>query len=188
MPLCRELDVPLLAARGYPSVSVLREFAVNMVIPAIKDDQNAVILHLGDHDPSGVDMTDDLRERISLFTGRHVYVKRLALNLDQVEELNLPTNPAKQTDRRFKKYAEQYGANSWELDALPPEYLIDLVRDHTEEFIDPDILEATQSRIKATVWLIYQGLPENLMRPGYDHTSQDTCRRVEGPGYNCHAG
>jgi hypothetical protein len=65
-PVCRQWDVPLLAARGYPSVSVLREFVVEDLLPAFEASQDIAILHLGDHDPSGIDMTRDLKERLSL--------------------------------------------------------------------------------------------------------------------------
>ena len=63
--VCREYDIPLLAARGYPSASVLYDFAQSDLGG---EGQNALILHLGDHDPSGIDMSRDLEQRISLFT------------------------------------------------------------------------------------------------------------------------
>jgi len=149
-PVCNDMDIPLLAARGYPSASVLHAFAVERIIPAMNEGQCVVILHLGDHDPSGLDMTRDLRDRLSLFTGAMVDIRRIALNMNQIEELNLPPNPAKTTDKRFKAYAAQYGQSSWELDALPPEYLAGLVRKYAGEFIDTDTLESTRDRINLT--------------------------------------
>lgn len=135
-PVCEELDVPLLAARGYPSASVIREFSVADVVPALQQGQDVVILNLGDHDPSGLDMTRDLRERLAVFTRQKITVQRIALNLHQVRELNPPENPAKQTDKRFKEYARQFGPASWELDALTPEYLARLVEEHVRRYID----------------------------------------------------
>lgn len=144
---CREHDVPILAARGYPSGSVLREFAMTDMIPALAYGQSAVILHLGDHDPSGIDMTRDLRERLSMYTGADVQLQRLALNMDQIEEQNPPENPAKVTDSRFEGYAKEYGLASWELDALSPSYLSDLVEGHIENHIDPELLSERQEEI-----------------------------------------
>jgi len=149
-PVCHEMDMPLLADRGYPSVSVLHTFAVERIIPAMKEKQHPIILHLGDHDPSGLDMTRDLQEKLSLFTGKSVDVRRIALNMNQVEELRLLPNPAKKKDKRFTAYAQKYGTSSWELDALPPEYLTSLVREHAAEFIDTDALEETRERINLT--------------------------------------
>lgn len=131
-------DVPLLAARGYPSGTVLREFALSDVIDCNDNGQTAVILHLGDHDPSGIDMSRDLAERIQLFAGCDVSFQRIALNMDQVQEQNPPPNPAKTTDSRFQSYMEAYGEESWELDALSPSYLTELVTGHVKQYIDED--------------------------------------------------
>lgn len=137
-PVCYHLDVPLLAARGYPSASVLREFGVNDLLPVL-DSQSAVVIHLGDHDPSGLDMTRDLRERIEMFCdGYPVELVRVALNMNQIEERNPPPNPAKTTDSRFEEYRQQFGDESWELDALPPSYLVELVETEVAKYRDTD--------------------------------------------------
>lgn len=132
---CREWDVPLLPARGYPSATTLREFAKGRIMRA---SQKIVVLHLGDHDPSGIDMSRDLQERLELFS-RHttpIDFRRLALNMDQVEEQFPPPNPAKITDSRYASYRALYGEESWELDALSPQYLHKLVSTEVEGLID----------------------------------------------------
>lgn len=129
------LDVPYLAARGYPSATVLREFVQRDLIGC---DQDIIILHCGDHDPSGIDMTRDLEDRISLFLNMNVSLERIALNMDQVRELKPPPNPAKVTDSRFDDYMRKYGHESWELDALPPDYLARLIRETINQYIDQD--------------------------------------------------
>lgn len=136
-PTCESFDVPLLAARGYPSVSVLREFAIEDILPTI-DEQEITVLHFGDHDPSGIDMTRDLTERISLFCRQPVEVVRLALTMDQVEERKPPPNPAKPTDSRYEAYREEFGDESWELDALPPSFLVELVTREIEARIEDE--------------------------------------------------
>jgi hypothetical protein len=146
--VCRENDVPILAARGYPSGSVLREFAMTDMRPALRAGQRAVILHLGDHDPSGIDMTRDLQERLSLYTGSHVELHRLALNMRQIEEEQPPENPAKTTDARYTAYEREYGTSSWELDALSPAYLSDLVQNSINEYVDTEALEDRQFQIE----------------------------------------
>lgn len=118
-PACRELDVPYFACRGYSSQSEQwragRRFQWNA-----DDNQKTVILHLGDHDPSGIDMTRDNAERLAMFSHRNVEVKRLALNMDQIEEYDPPPNPAKLTDPRAIEYIQIHGNSSWELDSLEP--------------------------------------------------------------------
>lgn len=135
---CRQWDVPILAARGYPSGTVLREFAERHLLPNAEH-QSLHILHLGDHDPSGIDMTRDLVERINLFTYEMLdedNIHRIALTMDQIDEIKPPENPAKTTDSRFKEYRKRYGSSSWELDALTPQYLNELVENHILEHVD----------------------------------------------------
>lgn len=136
--VCNEFDIPLLAARGYPSGSVLREFAVESVGPACDHGQAVVIFHLGDHDPSGIDMSRDLEHRITLFSDSAIQFERIALNMTQIRQQRPPENPAKATDSRFSGYRRTYGTSSWELDALSPAYLADLISTKVQPLIDPD--------------------------------------------------
>ncbi len=124
-PVCERLDVPYFSCRGYTSQSEMwvggrrmRQWHALGATP--------VVLHLGDHDPSGIDMTRDVTERLALFAGE-VAVKRLALNMDQVDQYGPPPNPAKTTDSRYIGYTELYGDESWELDALEPQAMADLI-------------------------------------------------------------
>jgi len=93
------------------------------------------VFHLGDHDPSGLDMTRDNRERLALFAGVPVYVQRLALNLDQIDRYDPPPNYAKTTDSRIEDYKAMMDAagrdhtESWELDALDPRTIRNLIKD-----------------------------------------------------------
>lgn len=150
--VCNEYDVPLLAARGYPSGTVLREFVENDVIPEIAaGGQHIIVLHLGDHDPSGIDMTRDLEERIQLFAedqAHNIELNRIALTMEQIHEQNPPPNPAKTTDARFKDYRRKFGNESWELDALKPAYLNNLVGAHIQTWIDGRAWKEAKDRIE----------------------------------------
>lgn len=149
--ICQQYDAPLLAARGYPSGTVLREFAENDLIPAMDNGQDIVVLHLGDHDPSGIDMSRDLEQRITLFAGEQpTHFARIALNMSQIQSLKPPPNPAKSTDARFADYYRKHGQHSWELDALDPTYLINLVKINIENYIDSDRWDKQKERIKET--------------------------------------
>ena len=146
--VCHEYDVPLLCARGYPSGSVLRDFAKYRMIP--NRGFVWVMLHFGDHDPSGIDMSRDLEERLRLFCERKVSMdfNRVALNMDQIEELNPPPNPAKMTDSRFASYSDQFGDESWELDALDPRSLQQLATENIQKYIDTDKWEDKKQEIQ----------------------------------------
>jgi len=128
--VCQDNDVPFFSCRGYVSDSEMWAGAVRE-IQHRESDQNVIILHLGDHDPSGIDMTRDITERLDLFSFRgDIEVRRIALTMEQVEELGPPPNPAKITDSRYDSYAALYGNESWELDALEPQYIANLIGEH----------------------------------------------------------
>ena len=133
--ICEELRVPYLACRGYVSQSELYDGGKRLA-GYIYDGYQVVVLHLGDHDPSGIDMTRDNKDRLDLFSDHDIEVIRLALNYDQVEKYNPPPDPAKSTDSRFLKYYGEYGGHSWELDALDPLVIRELIRDSVSSYID----------------------------------------------------
>jgi hypothetical protein len=126
--VCEELDLDYFSCRGYTSASEMWKAAMRMR-RYIGDNQDMVVLHFGDHDPSGIDMTRDISERLDLLSYEAIEVHRVALNMDQVELYNPPPNPAKLTDSRVGAYILEYGRDSWELDALEPSVMVDLIRD-----------------------------------------------------------
>ncbi len=141
-PTCNELDVPVFSCRGYSSDSAIWDAAYNRFREYAKKGQTVIVLHLGDHDPSGLDMTNDIRKRLELFSGTKdwIEVRRIGLTMDQVEELQPPPDFAKVTDSRWAWYVREYGTEeSWELDALEPQYLIGLITQHVEAERDDDI-------------------------------------------------
>ena len=160
-PVCKRLDVPYFSCRGYTSQSEQWR-AGQRQKRAIENGQSPIIFHLGDHDPSGLDMTWDNWKRLNLFCGfdwqdvtEHydkgdafqntnfnnldVTVRRLALNKDQIEEHNPPPNPAKLTDSRVGSYVRLHGMNSWELDALDPVTLSGIIEDAVLAVRDEDL-------------------------------------------------
>jgi len=124
--VCTELDVPYLSCRGYTSQSEMWRGAMRLQRWA-KAGQTPFIIHLGDHDPSGKDMSRDIRDRLELFMGGTEFL-RIALNMDQVEQYSPPPNPAKITDSRAQGYIAEFGYESWELDALEPSVITGLIR------------------------------------------------------------
>lgn len=142
--ICTELDTPYFACRGYTSQSEMWA-AAQRLIEREDEGKRTFIIHLGDHDPSGIDMTRDIQDRLRLFESE-VEVRRIALNFDQVENYNPPPNPAKTTDARYETYRALHGEESWELDALEPRVIVDLIRDEVESLLDMDVWEESVAR------------------------------------------
>jgi hypothetical protein len=185
--VCPELRVSYFSCRGYTSQSEIWG-AARRIGRVLAGGQDMTILHLGDHDPSGIDMTRDIEDRLRLFlktderdamvgflrseilSGRitnvpdketdpegnqrwydevygpiresrawgHLTIDRIALNMDQIDQYQPPPNPMKFTDARARGYAEEYGEDSWELDALPPDVLADLIRQSVYDLRDEE--------------------------------------------------
>jgi hypothetical protein len=147
--ICNQYDVPFFACRGYTSQSEMYG-AAQRLASYINAGQDVHILHLGDHDPSGIDMTRDVQDRLDMFLeGLGCDVNRLALNWDQVQTYNPPPNPAKITDSRFDGYQRKFGDESWELDALEPRVISDLIETHILDLRDDDQWDISIEREKA---------------------------------------
>jgi hypothetical protein len=143
--ICNQLDVPYFACKGYTRQSEMWG-AGQRFNRYLDRGQRPVIIHLGDHDPSGIDMTRDIVDRQGMFADDAIIVERIALNMDQVEQYNPPPNPAKLTDSRSTDYISEYGRSSWELDALEPRVIRQLIETTVARYTDYELMEATLER------------------------------------------
>lgn len=177
-------DAPHFACKGYTSQTAMWE-AAQRIRGYIEGGHRVKIIHLGDHDPSGIDMTRDVEDRMTDFIAfdlaqdlgvSHTFgdrldgdpwleaidayginpfeerdhrvgvfsegvfdVRRIALNMDQVEAYNPPPSPTKITDSRAQAYIDVHGHECWELDALNPSQLDSLVQNAVSAEIDLDV-------------------------------------------------
>jgi hypothetical protein len=151
--VCEQWDVPYFSCRGYTSQSEMWG-AGQRLLERIRSGQRVRVIHLGDHDPSGLDMSRDIRERLTTFISFHLghdpgesfEVCRIALNMEQVRRYNPPPNPAKPNDSRYRAYARQHGEESWELDALDPDVLIGLIEENVRFYVDEALWENQRVR------------------------------------------
>ncbi len=169
--IAEENDIPFFSCRGYPSQSEIWRAGQRMVGYLLKG-QKPIVIHLGDHDPSGIDMTRDIFDRLHTFImtdarlwemakeigqeelydyverihgGDFLYafeVRRIALNMNQVEQYDPPPNPTKLTDSRSASYIDIHGYESWELDALDPPVMRQLIADEVDTLRDDEIWAA----------------------------------------------
>ena len=150
---CERYKTPYMACKGYLSASEAWRSG-QRYRAAAEAGKRCVLIHLGDHDPSGIDMTRDNGERLELFSGESVEVQRIALTKEQIEEYGPPSNPAKFDDPRATDYIAEHGMVSWELDALKPKVLDKLIADNIKKFIDFSIwdpMQAEQEKIRTKI-------------------------------------
>lgn len=163
--VCERMDVTYFSCRGYTSASEMYKAGERMN-RAIEQGRRPIVLHLGDHDPSGIDMTFDIWKRLNMFAGANykvlqkldpkssmhvvkwdfiddgVEVRRLGLNREQIEQFSPPPNPAKVTDSRSKTYIQEHGYESWELDSLSPRVLSSIIDQEVRSILDLEKWEA----------------------------------------------
>lgn len=165
LPLAYEFHTVLMVNKGYSSQSAMHESAQRFIRNANlhpldadgnemdgydmdeefrhydpeKESKEAVLFYLGDFDPSGEDMVRDIQDRLRMF-GANVRVQKVALTMEQIRRYNPPPNPAKVSDPRAKEYIRQHGTKSWEVDALEPAVLQQVIRAAFRSVLDMDLM------------------------------------------------
>jgi len=141
-PLTSKCGVALTINRGYTSATAIYGCAQRFKA-AKQQGKVCVLLYVGDHDPSGLNMSQDIRNRLAEM-GAEVEVVRVALNFEQVKQFGLPPNPVKAKDTRSADYSQKYGVECWEVDALKPEQLVAMIRGEIEQRFDKNLHKATE--------------------------------------------
>lgn len=138
-------DVSSFACKGSPSTSAMHDAAVRFRRKERRG-HKVTVIYLGDHDPTGIDISRDIQDRLALFLSA-ARVDRIALNMDQVEALNPPPSPVKVTDSRTNGYIDRFGTDEcWELDAIEPADLDAMIQAAIQEHLDPVMRQARLDR------------------------------------------
>jgi hypothetical protein len=140
-PVLNEYGVGFRVMHGFSGATTIHDVSQD------DDGRPLIILYIGDYDPSGLCMSEvDLPERFKRYGGTHIELKRIALLGEHV--LDLPSFPAsdKKNDTRYGWFVRHYGGQCWELDALDPNVLRDMVEEAILEHIEP----VAWDRCKAT--------------------------------------
>lgn len=132
-----------LAVRGYPSVTCLNEYAK-------RSGENPLILYFGDMDVDGMEIPKTFMRSLLDEHGVDVEVVRCGLNPDQVTDINADPVGIKGRPQQKADFIEECGNAAYELDAVPPAELEQLVYDSLVEFTDMAILEADKKAGQAT--------------------------------------
>lgn len=124
-------DVSLMVARGYSSVTFLKDAAENISTKSCP----VHIYHLGDFDPSGVNAGEKIEEFLQEYApDADIKFTRLAVTPEQIKQWKLPTRPTKASDSRAATFGSRI---SVELDAIEPRQLRALVEDAIKRHMPP---------------------------------------------------
>lgn len=138
--MTNKYHVRLMINKGYSSASAMYKSAQRFRRNGTG--KKKILMYFGDHDPSGLDMIRDIGERLRTFGVKldtpDGYPTHLGITMEQVEEYQPPENPAKITDPRAEWYIEEHGESSWEVDALEPSVLNELIETEILRYIDED--------------------------------------------------
>jgi hypothetical protein len=163
-PVLAKWGVGFRVMHGFSSSTCVWDVCTN----DYNDNRPLLALYLGDFDPSGLFMSErDLPDRIKEFKGDHIEFRKIALTAVQAEPLPSFSVETKTKDKRYAWFKKNYGDRCWELDALDPRVLRDLVENEITALIDRsrwDQQEAIQTREKQSLemslrwWSIYETL------------------------------
>jgi hypothetical protein len=142
-------SVPALSSGGFNSLTAIRR----IVDDAIIDGRDTVVLHLGDADPSGFSIYQNVYEDVAEFLsvdepGLDFEAKRVAILREHIEEYDLVEDPIKTKDTRSLSWIERGFKTKVEIEALPPDVIAKLLEEAIEEHMDLDLIDEIEEREK----------------------------------------
>ncbi len=141
--VCARFCLPMVICRGYPDIGTPKDIADRFILSG---KNKLVLLFVNDFDPEGWNIPQTICQQLSedfAIDPDCIDARRVAMNKDYAVEMGLPCNPAKETSARFKTFVKETGsAESWEIEAVDPGTLIDMVKEAIEEAIDIDRFNA----------------------------------------------
>jgi hypothetical protein len=141
-PVLARLGVGFRVLHGFNSATCMW----NVSQQSANDDRPLVALYVGDWDPSGLCMTEtDIPARLREYGGDHVELKRIALTAEQTRSLRSFDVESKRRDPRYAWFKRTYGDQCWELDAMDPRQLRELVEAEINALIDRSLWERQET-------------------------------------------
>lgn len=142
-PICQRFYTNLVTFEGEASITSCLKLVERVVAAGRKPTR---IFYVSDLDPAGNSMPVATARKIEYLLQKYrvqvdLELTPIALNVQQVEEYNLPSIPIKDTETRAGKFQNVYDGGAVELDALEALYpgaLGDIVREALEKYYSED--------------------------------------------------
>jgi hypothetical protein len=149
----RDYRVPVASSSGFDSLTVKHDLFTDALERYRSFGQRTVLLHLGDHDPSGWWIHKSMAEDLGAFCTGHpnapddlIDLRRTALTPRQIRELGIEPDVKQPTGDHAKEFVDRGLAPSAQLEAIPPDTLSELVRHAVESTLDLEVLEESRDR------------------------------------------
>jgi hypothetical protein len=156
LPIAKAKQADLYLATGEISDTLLYRIAKD----AAADGRPMVMFTLADCDPAGSQMSVSIGRKLQafkdlLFPKLRFEVMPVALTVEQVRELGLPSTPLKETEKRADRWRAAFGVEQTEIDALAtlqPDVLRQIIEAAFQPYYD-DTLEARVDEAQAD-WMV----------------------------------
>jgi hypothetical protein len=148
LPIARRNEADLYLGAG----EISDTHAFQIASDAASDGRPLVVFALTDCDPAGYQMSVSLGRKLQaardlFFPDLKFELVPVALTVDQVRELDLPSTPLKETEKRASRWREAFGIDQTEIDALAtlrPDVLSELI----EHAFDPYLDRTLEARVE----------------------------------------
>jgi hypothetical protein len=127
--------IEVASSSGFDSLTVKHDLYRDAAHRYTEFGQETILLHLGDHDPSGVSVYESMAEDLGAFCedegeGGLIEVRRVALVSEQIHRYGIATTPdeIKPTDSRSRSFLARGLDPAAQLEAIPPDTLSGIVR------------------------------------------------------------
>jgi hypothetical protein len=169
--VCNQMDVDLAVMRGYSSVSYTKEIADHL--KRYTHERKVVILYFGDMDPSGLNIPETLERDLYGMFDVEFKLERIAVTHKQISEMNLIPAPVKMGDTRATKFIEQHGEDVYELEAIEPKTLQQIIRDNINRYYDKNINNENKKQLQATKKKINDAINDSSIEESIDDLPDD---------------
>jgi hypothetical protein len=144
-PVAAQYCIPMTIGRGFCSLRPRYDIAQRF---RKSGKAQLVLLILSDFDPDGEEIAHSFARSLRDDFGiEEIEPVKVALTADQVDEYDLPPGgKAKTGSASYQRFTDEHGDDVWELEALPPETLQQVLTDAVDGVID---VEAFNQEIDA---------------------------------------
>jgi len=135
-PIASEYCIPYTLGKGYASINPRHEMAERFWKSG---KEKLIVFLLSDFDPDGVEIAQSFARSMRDDFGVDIQPYKVALTHELVTSLNLPPGgKAKKGSKNYPKFVKEYGENVFELEAVSPNKLQDILKRYIKLIINVD--------------------------------------------------